>query len=57
MGLEDQIPVILNSLPSRISDVVEPWAERSPDHPALIEAAALGPTGNSVPQLQRPGLG
>jgi long-chain acyl-CoA synthetase len=39
MRLEDQIPAILNSLPNRISDVVEPWAERSPDHPALIEAA------------------
>jgi len=39
MRLEDQIPSILNSLPTRISDVVNPWAERSPDHPALIEAA------------------
>ena len=39
MRLEDQIPSILNSLPNRISDVVKPWAERSPDHPALVEAA------------------
>ncbi len=39
MRLEDQIPAILNSLPNRISDVVEPWAERLPDHPALVEAA------------------
>ena len=25
--------------PTRISDVVKPWAERSPDRPALVEAA------------------
>jgi long-chain acyl-CoA synthetase len=29
----------LSTLPTRISDVVKPWAERSPDHPALIEAS------------------
>jgi long-chain acyl-CoA synthetase len=27
------------SLPTRISDVVTPWAERLPDHPALVEAS------------------
>jgi len=27
------------TLPSRISEVVAPWAERSPDQPALVEAA------------------
>jgi long-chain acyl-CoA synthetase len=26
-------------LPSRISDVVKPWAEKMPDHPALVETA------------------
>src|SRR6266699_5641671 len=36
---EDHISDILESLPRRISDVVKPWAERSPDRPALIEAA------------------
>jgi len=36
---EDHISDILDSLPRRISDVVKPWAERSPDRPALIEAA------------------
>jgi long-chain acyl-CoA synthetase len=36
---EDQISNILKSLPTRIHDVVEPWAERSPDQPALVEAA------------------
>jgi long-chain acyl-CoA synthetase len=36
---EDRISDILQSLPRRISDVVKPWAERSPDRPALAEAA------------------
>lgn len=36
---EDQAPALLNALPVRICDVVEPWAERSPDHPALVEAS------------------
>ena len=36
---EDRISDILRSLPRRISDVVKPWAERSPDRPALVEAA------------------
>src|SRR5437762_3319133 len=36
---EDGIPDVLKTLPARISDVVEPWAERSPDHPALVETA------------------
>ncbi len=30
---------LLAGLPSRISDVVESWAERMPDHPALKEAS------------------
>lgn len=41
-----QIPTLLNNfasetmmnLPDHICDVFEPWAKRSPDHPALIEA-------------------
>jgi len=37
--IEDRISNILPSLPSRISDVVKPWAEGSPDRPALVEAA------------------
>src|SRR5436305_10546200 len=32
-------PDVLAALPQRISDVVKPWAERSPDHPALVETA------------------
>src|SRR5437870_11034921 len=36
---EDGIPDVLKTLPARISDVVKPWAERSPDHPALVETA------------------
>ena len=30
---------LLAGLPERISDVIKPWAERSPDHPALVEAS------------------
>jgi long-chain acyl-CoA synthetase len=36
--IEDQVADILANLPRRISDVVKPWAERSPDHPALVES-------------------
>jgi long-chain acyl-CoA synthetase len=37
--IEDHVSEILAALPMRISDVVKPWAERSPDQPALVEAA------------------
>jgi len=37
--IEDQVPEILSRLPSSIGDVVGPWAERSPDHPALVESS------------------
>ncbi len=37
--LEDQISDILAALPHRISDVVKPWAELSPDRPALVETS------------------
>ncbi len=36
--IEDQVAEILTSLPARISDVVKPWAESSPDQAALVEA-------------------
>src|SRR5947208_6493124 len=36
---EGQLSEILASLPTRISEVVKPWAERSPDRPALVEDA------------------
>src|SRR5438094_10276783 len=36
---EGQLSEILTSLPTRISDVAKPWAERSPDQPALVEDA------------------
>jgi long-chain acyl-CoA synthetase len=35
--LEDQVGSILNALPKRISDVVNIWAERSPDQRAIVE--------------------
>ncbi len=37
--IEDQVPQILASLPLRIGDVVRPWAERSPNHLALVESS------------------
>jgi len=30
---------MLNNLPERICDVITVWSERSPDHPALVEAS------------------
>ena|SRR2546426_3231007 len=29
------------SLPTRINEIVRPWAERLPGHPALVEAAGM----------------
>src|SRR5437667_11913126 len=37
--IEDWVPEILMSLPPRISDVVRPWVDISPDRVALVEAA------------------
>jgi long-chain acyl-CoA synthetase len=36
---ENNVSEILCGLPARISDVLAPWAECSPDHPALLEAS------------------
>lgn len=30
---------ILAKLPLRVNDAIKPWAERTPDHPALVEAS------------------
>jgi acyl-CoA synthetase (AMP-forming)/AMP-acid ligase II len=37
--VENQATEILRTLPARISDVVTPWAESSPDRPALVEVS------------------
>jgi long-chain acyl-CoA synthetase len=37
--IEDEVPEILANLPVRISDVIKPWAQRSSDQLALVEAA------------------
>jgi long-chain acyl-CoA synthetase len=37
--IEDRVSDILKALPTRIDDVVKPWLDRSPDHPALVEAS------------------
>jgi long-chain acyl-CoA synthetase len=36
---EEYVRDILRTLPTNISDIVQPWAERSPDRPALVEAS------------------
>jgi long-chain acyl-CoA synthetase len=36
---ETRVPEVLQSFPERISDVIAPWAGRSPNHPALVEAS------------------
>jgi acyl-CoA synthetase (AMP-forming)/AMP-acid ligase II len=38
--IENDVSAILTNLPTRISDVVKPWAELSPDHPALVESSS-----------------
>jgi long-chain acyl-CoA synthetase len=35
----DSLAELLRSLPGRICDVIPPWARRSPDRPALVEAS------------------
>ena len=35
--VEDQLPQILQKLPSRIGDALKPWAENSPEHLAVAE--------------------
>jgi long-chain acyl-CoA synthetase len=37
--IEDQVPHILENLPPRTTDIVQPWAERLPNHPALVDAS------------------
>jgi long-chain acyl-CoA synthetase len=35
----ETVAELLTNLPERIGDVIEPWAERLPDRPALVEAS------------------
>jgi long-chain acyl-CoA synthetase len=35
----DSVPELLANLPDRISDIVKPWANSAPDHPALAETS------------------
>ena len=37
--IEIQVPELLQSLPENLSDVIKPWAERSPDRMALVETS------------------
>jgi acyl-CoA synthetase (AMP-forming)/AMP-acid ligase II len=51
--MEDQVSEILATLPPRISDVVKPWAERLPDHPALVEASGIWTYGQLAAVIVR----
>jgi long-chain acyl-CoA synthetase len=37
--LEINVSEIVKSLPPRLCDAIKPWVERTPDHPALVEAS------------------
>jgi long-chain acyl-CoA synthetase len=45
----------LPSLPARICDAIKPWVERSPDHPALVEASGAwtyGQLGSNISEAR-----
>ena len=54
MKAEEQLSDILKALPPRISDLVRPWAERLPDHPAIVEGDewTYGKLANVVAQTR-----
>lgn len=37
--MHDSVAELLANLPGRISDVIKPWSERSPERPALVESS------------------
>jgi long-chain acyl-CoA synthetase len=39
--MEIQASELLNSLPENLRDAIQPWAERSPEHPALVESSGM----------------
>jgi long-chain acyl-CoA synthetase len=52
----ENIADLLTSLPERISDVIEPWAKRMPEHPAVVEAAGIwtfGQLANAVSEAKQ----
>src|SRR2546421_2903110 len=51
--IEDRASEILATLPARISDVVKPWAERSPDHLALVEPSGTWTYGQLAAVIAR----
>src|SRR5438094_6631595 len=51
--IEDRASEILATVPARISDVVKPWAERSPDHPALVETSGTWTYGQLAAVIAR----
>jgi long-chain acyl-CoA synthetase len=60
---EDQVPDILNKFPQRICDIAKPWADGSPERPALVETSGSWTYGqfesaiaNAVTWLQDSGV-
>src|SRR5438034_11596400 len=51
--IEDRASEILATPPARISDVVKPWAERSPDHLALVETSGTWTYGQLAAVIAR----
>ncbi len=37
--VHSETAALLANLPTRVSDIIKPWAERSPDRPALVESS------------------
>ena len=37
--LDINVSEIVDALPPRLCDVITPWVERTPDHPALVESS------------------
>ncbi len=51
--IETEAAEILKTLPARISDLITPWAEHSPDHPALIENGGTWTYGQLATAVER----
>ena len=54
--VNQSIAELLTSLPARISDVIQPWSKRMPEHPAVVEASGTwtyGQLANAVSEAKR----
>lgn len=50
---ENSASEILATLPAHITDVIKPWAQNSPDHPALIESSGSWTYGELAAVITR----